>query len=207
MSRKFHPFSTLGLVCVGIVLLFVMIVAFSGGNAWIMSFAIILSLFAMALLEYRECEVSALLLFLAFSIFTMSPGIMEDLVVSLLLIIMTSIFAVLCIPCLLNFERCTINVNPEFDIDLAEGEIVLRTYKITELDFTPRYGLDIIGAFSFKNIWANGFAILTNRRLFYTVDSRFYRAMGLKNMDILMQQIYIEDIMGVDYTVSTAVSP
>lgn len=207
LRRVLHTFSPMGLVCVAMALIFCIIAIASHGNVWCVTFSGFLAISSVAMIAFRENELAAVLLFIAFALFSVSSGSMGSLSISGVLVLFSILYAAICIPCLLEFERRTIDVNPDFDIDLAEDEVVIRCRKITELDFSFRYGIGPLGAFSLKRIWANGYAIVTNRRLLYAVDNRFYRVLGMKNRDVLVQQVYVEDISSIDYSVSTAKSP
>ena len=95
--------------------------------------------------------------------------------------------------------------NDSVDIAIAADEVVLREYHIAEVDYRVGFFKKVKmpkKKFGSKN--TTGTVYVTNRRLIYNIDNTHLPLLGLKCKDLYCQQIRIEDILGVDFMVSTA---
>ncbi len=94
--------------------------------------------------------------------------------------------------------------NEAIDIAIAQDEVVLRQYQISEVDYRIGFLKDTVKMSRKRRSRydTTGTVYVTNRRLIYNVDNKSLPLFGLRCKDLYSQQVRIEDIQGVDFMTS-----
>ncbi len=96
--------------------------------------------------------------------------------------------------------------NEAIDIAVAQDEVVLRQYQISEVDYRVGFLKDTVkmSRRTRSRYDTTGTVYVTNRRLIYNVDNKSLPLFGLRCKDMYSQQVRIEDIQGVDFMTSAS---